>query len=340
MHETELVNLLQAIQHVSVGILGDFCLDAYLSLDPSASEISLETGLPTQAVRRQHYSLGGAGNVANNLSAMGVRYIMTFGVVGNDPFGGEMIRMLNTLKLDSSGLLTQVSDWDTHVYVKPYQGDTEQNRIDFGNFNTLTQETCHLLLQQVEQALPHLDILIINQQVCQGIYTKEFRQQLRSIIRHHPETPFIADSRHYSDDMEGAMRKLNDHEGAMLCCGIVRAPEDPISFREAQSISQELYARWQQTLFLTRREHGCVVHDDTGSHNIHGLRISTPTDPVGAGDSMLAGIAASLASGATPAQAAGFGNLVAGVTVQKLFQTGTASPEEILKIGTDPEYRY
>jgi phosphoglycolate phosphatase-like HAD superfamily hydrolase len=55
---------------------------------------------------------------------------------------------------------------------------------------------------------------------------------------------------------------------------------------------------------------------------------------------MLAGIAAALATGTTPLNAATFGNFVAGVTVQKLFQTGTASPAEILAIGTDPDYVY
>jgi len=73
---------------------------------------------------------------------------------------------------------------------------------------------------------------------------------------------------------------------------------------------------------------------------IPGLHIVNPTDPVGAGDSMLAGMAAALAAGRSPAQAAVFGNFAAGVTVQKLFQTGTASPAEILAIGADPDYVY
>ena len=53
---------------------------------------------------------------------------------------------------------------------------------------------------------------------------------------------------------------------------------------------------------------------------------------------MLAGIAAALAVGCTPADAATFGNLVAGVTVQKLFQTGTASPDDIRQLGESPDY--
>ena len=60
------------MRDVRIGILGDFCLDAYLLIDPAASEASVETGLSTRPVRTQRYSLGGAGNVASNLLAMGV----------------------------------------------------------------------------------------------------------------------------------------------------------------------------------------------------------------------------------------------------------------------------
>ena len=72
MNRNELEALLGDIRRVRIGVIGDFCLDAYWELDASLSEISIETGLATRAVRRQRYSLGGAGNVANNLVAMGV----------------------------------------------------------------------------------------------------------------------------------------------------------------------------------------------------------------------------------------------------------------------------
>jgi len=68
--------------------------------------------------------------------------------------------------------------------------------------------------------------------------------------------------------------------------------------------------------------------------------IISKVDPVGAGDSYLAGAAATLAAGYNMQTAAEIGSYVAGVTVQKLFQTGTASPEEILQMGSDPDFVY
>ncbi len=109
---------------------------------------------------------------------------------------------------------------------------------------------------------------------------------------------------------------------------------------EVEGLCRSLYQRWGKTVFLTRGERGCAVFDREGFHEIPGLLILAPVDPVGAGDSMLAGITAALATGAGPHTAAELGSLVAGVTVQKLMQTGTASPQEILNLGTDPDFRY
>jgi phosphoglycolate phosphatase-like HAD superfamily hydrolase len=68
--------------------------------------------------------------------------------------------------------------------------------------------------------------------------------------------------------------------------------------------------------------------------------ITSKVDTVGAGDSYLAGVASALAAGYSTEIAAIIGTYVAGVTVQKLFQTGTATPEEILAIGIDPDFIY
>jgi len=82
MNHGELKALLEQIPKVRIGILGDFCLDVYLLLEPTASEASLETGLSTCPVRSQRYALGAAGNVANNLQAMGATNLSVFGVIG------------------------------------------------------------------------------------------------------------------------------------------------------------------------------------------------------------------------------------------------------------------
>jgi bifunctional ADP-heptose synthase (sugar kinase/adenylyltransferase) len=184
MTVTALSELLVAIRDVRIGILGDFCLDAYLLLDPEASEASVETGLSTRPVRTQRYALGGAGNVASNLLAMGVTRLSVFGVTGNDPFGVEMGSVLAAAGANTDGLLMQRESWDTHVYMKPHERQKEQHRIDFGNFNQLQVSTLRQLIGAVEASLPELDILIVNQQVISGLHTPGMREALQELIAH------------------------------------------------------------------------------------------------------------------------------------------------------------
>jgi bifunctional ADP-heptose synthase (sugar kinase/adenylyltransferase) len=218
MTAQHLQQLLADIRRVRVGVLGDFCLDAYWTLDPGLSEISIETGLATRAVASQRYSLGGAGNVAANLLAMGVTHVSAFAVLGADPFGREMLRILAGMGVETGGVLVQEGGWETPVYVKPVESGEEQNRIDFGNANRLAPETGRALLATLRSALPGLDILIVNQQLEHGIHTAEFRKALSALLGAGGARipPVIVDSRGHSDDYAGAIRKINDREALRL----------------------------------------------------------------------------------------------------------------------------
>ncbi len=335
----ELSSLLDRIRGARIGIVGDFCLDAYLLVDPAASEISLETGLATRPVRSQRYTLGGAGNVVQNLFAMGVQKLSAFAVIGEDPFGEEMRRLLSARGVSIDGLLVQRENWATHVYMKPYEQEREQHRFDFGNFNDLHPSTADALLRALESALPDLDIVIINQQVMRGLHTVDFRKRLSALIQQNPPGRFIVDSRHFTDHYPGALRKLNILEGARLF-GRESSIQGFLDARESEELARMMFERWERPVFVTRGELGCVIYDASGFHEIPGLLILSPIDSVGAGDSMMAGIASALAVGSDAATAAELGTLVAGVTVQKLMQTGTASPDEILALGADPDFRY
>jgi bifunctional ADP-heptose synthase (sugar kinase/adenylyltransferase)/phosphoglycolate phosphatase-like HAD superfamily hydrolase len=336
----DLVRLLDDIRDVRLAVLGDLCLDVYWFLDASASETSVETGLSTRPVRTQRYALGGAGNVVTNLLAMGVQRVQAFGVVGDDPFGVELVRLLSGAGADTAGVCRQAAGWSTHVYVKPYLGDAEESRLDFGNFNDLDATVADDLAGRLEAALPGLDLVIVNEQVVRGVHASTpFAQALQRLIRQHPAIPFLLDSRHACDRYDGAIRKLNDHE-ALRLEGAERPPEALVTLDEARRAVAALHNRWGRPVFVTRGPRGCLVGDAAGVQEVPGLQILGRTDAVGAGDSFLAGVAAALAAGRRALDAAAFGNFAAGVTVQKLFQTGTASPAEILAIGASPDYAY
>src|ERR1043165_708138 len=82
---------------LAVAVLGDFCLDRYLEIDPAKKEVSLETGLPVHNVVSVRGQPGGAGTVLNNLVALGVGEIFAVGFCGEDGEGYELKRSLAVL---------------------------------------------------------------------------------------------------------------------------------------------------------------------------------------------------------------------------------------------------
>jgi rfaE bifunctional protein kinase chain/domain len=339
MKKELLQKIIGDIKSVKIAVLGDFCLDAYWFIDESKSEISIETGQMTRPVKQQRYSLGGAGNVTNNITALGVQDVRAFGVIGPDPFGYEMVKVMKQNGINPKNLLVQEKNWSTHVYTKPYVGDTEQSRIDFGNFNQLSKKTADLLINNLIKEIPDVDLIIINQQVLSGIHTEYFRNEITKVIQNFPDKIFIADSRNFSASYRGAWRKMNDTEAAILG-GYKKDANDVVLYSEVKKAAMNLFEKFGKPLFITRGARGSLIVNENGITDIHGLMIISRVDPVGAGDSYLAGAASALAAGYSIEIAAEIGSYVAGVTVQKLFQTGTASPGEVLNIGTDPDFVY
>ncbi|MFQ6047759.1 MAG: PfkB family carbohydrate kinase [Phycisphaerae bacterium] len=339
MDRSRLQQILEQITRARLAVLGDFCLDAYWFFDPSGSEISLETGQPTQAVRQQRYGLGGAGNVVNNLIDLGVRRVWALGVVGDDLFGREMVGMLAARGAETAGMVVQSEGWDTPVYGKPYEGQQELRRIDFGVFNRITAQSEQELIERLRRILPELDAVIINQQLARGVHSDSMIERLNRLAAEKPGSLLIVDSRDRAEKYRHVILKLNDLEAARIC-GRAKQPGEPVVADEAEAFARQLFQRTGRPVFITRSRRGNLVFDGRELHIEPGIQLLGRTDPVGAGDTAVAAIGAALAAGATPAEAATLANFAATVTVQKLQQTGTASPDEIIEIGTDPDYVY
>lgn len=339
MKKEQLDKILEDISSVKIAVVGDFCLDSYWFIDEAMSEISVETNQATRPVSEQRYSLGGAGNVTSNLAALGVKDIQAFGVIGTDPFGAEMVKIMRSNGINPDHLFIQDKHWSTHTYAKPYLAGEELNRVDFGNYNVLSKQTADRLIASLNDKIPEVDVVLINQQVPSGIHTDYFKQELLKVIGQFPDKIFIVDSRNFNDFYRGTIRKMNDTEAACLC-GLDKAPDDEVLHSEVVACAEELYKRFRKPLFITRGKKGSLTISEKGISDIPGLMITGRVDTVGAGDSYLAGAASALAAGYDMEAAAATGTFVAGVTVQKLFQTGTATPEEVRAIGSDPDYLY
>ena len=124
----------------------------------------------------------------------------------------------------------------------------------------------------------------------------------------------------------------NDYEAAMAA-GVYRLHEsDHISDETALLAGSKLKDLTRcETLFITQGERGMMVFPTAGEP----IRVPTApctgeVDGTGAGDTVTAAVALSLAAGADIIEAAELANLAAGTTVKKLGTTGTPTYDEIL----------
>ena len=333
MNKQLIENILNKAKTAKIAVIGDFCLDVYWFLNEIAAEKSLETDLPTWPIAEQEYSLGGAGNVVNNLHALGCENIHVFGVVGTEPWGQKLMQKLYKLNVNCEGMITQEKHWATPAYVKPYKEQNELNRIDFGNFNKLDTETLNCLLSLLEKNLQNQDIVIISQQIAGSLFVDEFIEKLLILINKFCDTLFIVDSRHNSGDFPSAILKLNDFTAESMVDNTT--PNGVGVTREnAIKTAKTLYKKFKKTIFITCGLNGCILVDEGIIKEIPSINITGKIDTVGAGDSMLAGICIGLVSGQDAYNSACLGNLAAAVSIQKLYQTGTVSPEELLMMAS------
>ena len=329
MTRRRLEEILDRIRTLRIGVVGDFCIDAYWQLDTGAAEDSLETGKPTHAVRSQRYTPGGGGNVAANLAALGTGTVRAFGVIGPDMFGRELDSLLRQRGIDTSAMVVQDSDWETPVYAKPYLGEIEGERIDFGRWNRMRSEAA--LEGLLRSAMPLLDALVVNQQLEAGVHTPALVRTLNQLAADFSRIPFVLDARTRTSSFLNMISKLNAAEALRLASQAGEVPPgDPRAAlrRNARAIG----ARSRKPVFVTRGAEGILVFDGEEFTDVPALPLRGPVDSVGAGDTTVSAIAATLASGGTLKEAAEMGNLAAAVTVKKRGETGTATGAEVLEV--------
>src|SRR6188508_1679712 len=127
-----------------VAVVGDFCLDRYLEIDPARQEISIETGLPVHNVVHVRSQPGAAGTVLNNLVALGVGHIIPVGFCGEDGEGYELLRALQSLPGVDLTHFIQTPLRRTFTYCKPLvatpgEPPRELSRLDSKNWSQTPQ---------------------------------------------------------------------------------------------------------------------------------------------------------------------------------------------------------
>ncbi|MGB3589151.1 MAG: PfkB family carbohydrate kinase [Tunicatimonas sp.] len=332
-----LTDLFNQISTLRVGVLGDFAVDAYYPLETETGEQSLETGKAVHRGGKIRTSLGDAGNVVNNFSALGVSAIKVVGLQANDLWGRELLHLLHQKRVDTSGLVLQNQQWQSCAYVKPMLGKEEGHRLDFGSYNQADPQLLNQILDNVEATLPSLNILLLNQQFVKPLLNYDIIQKLNHLALQYSECQFVADLRDLGQYAQGMTLKANTVETAKM----LNSPHlDERNTDQCLTLCQALSQQQKCPVLLTRGPYGMIYSDGSQTKAVPGIWHDGEVDPVGAGDTAISTFAACQAVNLDIAQCLKIANAASAVTVRKLHQTGTASPNEIQSLLADCTYVY
>ncbi len=316
-----------------LAVVGDFCLDRYLEIDPARTEISLETGLPVHNVVRVRAQPGGAGTVLNNLAALGVGTLYPVGFAGDDGEGYELRRALAALPGVRLDHFIQTRDRATFTYCKPLvlepnKSPRELNRLDQKNWTPTPTTLAGQLSAAVQACADEVDALALLSQVDTpetGVLTAHVLTAIRDISLAQPARLMLADSRHGLQDFPALDFKMNVAELAAL------GPLGPSpSLAELSRAAAQLARSHARAVFVTLAERGIVgALPDGQVEHVPAWPVQGEIDVVGAGDAVTANLVVALACGATLREALELATAAASIVIHQLGTTGTASVAQI-----------
>jgi bifunctional ADP-heptose synthase (sugar kinase/adenylyltransferase) len=316
-----------------LAVVGDFCLDRYLEIDPSKAETSIETGLPVRNVIKVRSQAGAAGTVLNNLAALGVGTIFPVGFCGMDGEGYELQQALSALpgvKLDHflATPLRRTFCYCKPLVVGPGKPPRELERLDSKNWTSTPSLVVQGLLKSLGALRGKVDAVIVMDQVSEpetGTVTAQVRETLTTFF---PGTLMIADSRLGLADYPPVIFKMNAAELGLLA-GLGQAP----SVVQIQEAACKLAERNGQPVIITMAERGIMGAQPDGLiEQVPALPLRGPIDIVGAGDAVTANAMAALAAGATLREAIELAAVGSSIVIHQLGTTGTASVAQLREL--------
>jgi len=303
----------------TVAVLGDLMLDRYLW--GRVDRISPEAPVPVVEVERESESLGGAGNVALNLRALGAEPVL-IGAVGDDAAGERLRASLAERGVDGRAILVDGSR-PTTVKTRIIAHSQQVVRADHESRADLAGEPLDRLLGVLERELPGCQALVVSD-YGKGVVQARTLEAALPLARRE-RVPVCVDPKESHIDAYRGVSILtpNQHEAGWVMGRRVTDEESLMSvgwgLQKRLDVDAALVTRGPEGMSLFERS-GRYTHLPTVAREVF--------DVTGAGDTVVSVVALALASGADYPEACYLANHAAGVVIREVG-TATCSPGDL-----------
>lgn len=297
-----------------VMVVGDVMLDEFIW--GKVSRISPEAPVPVVEVRSRSVMPGGAANVVNNIQTLGGKAVLV-GVCGDDPHGATLRQILNDKGADTVGLIA-AGDRQTILKTRIIAHHQQVVRVDTENRNGHNPAVLLEVARVVEEKMESVDAVVI-EDYDKGLIEQKLVDLIVALARKKKKIVAVDPKKGHFLDYRGVTVLTPNKGEALAQLGIEQEERAP----GLEEIGRRLLRKWEcRAVLLTLGEEGMFLME----RGQKPFRIPTVArevfDVSGAGDTVVAALTVSLASGANFREAAEIANYAAGVVVGKV---GTAA---------------
>jgi D-beta-D-heptose 7-phosphate kinase/D-beta-D-heptose 1-phosphate adenosyltransferase len=326
---SQISDLLSRLSDACVICIGDLMLDRYV--EGRVSRLSPEAPIPVLEVQRETSMLGGAGNVLRNLAALGVTTEL-IAAVGVDRAGHELASLL-AKEEHVTPRLVSIPGRETSVKTRFVAGNQQLLRADREVTDAVATADRQSLLEDAVAALASLPKApLVLSDYGKGVLGDTLVAELIGLARVERRAVVVDPKGRDFGKYRGATLVTPNRQELALATGLPTETDEEVAAAGRRVIE----AHGIVAVLATRSERGMTLVERDAVHHLP-ARAREVFDVSGAGDTVVAIVAASIAAGAPLPLAAKLANLGAGVVVGKVG-TAVVHPAEILTALHESEF--
>lgn len=300
-------------------VIGDLILDEFIW--GKVKRISPEAPVPVVEVQKESLRLGGSANVVNNLSALGCQVALS-GVIGNDSNGKRLTAILQEMNVDYKGVVIK-ENRPTAIKTRVIAQHQQIVRFDREKVMPVMQSTIDKIKAYIMMNISSMDAVIISD-YGKGVITEDLLSEILPDISKN-NIPIAVDPKPLNFlSYQGVTVITPNHHEASEAAGMETDSSEGLK----KAGTKLLKSNKSQSILITRGENGMSLFEKGGDETHIPTVARDVYDVTGAGDTVIATMALSLASSATLRESAILANHAAGIVVGKLG-TATTTVDEI-----------
>lgn len=282
MARTDFEKLFEAFANIKIGVLGDVMLDTYWW--GHVERISPEAPVPIVALEKKEYRIGGAGNVALNLSCLGAQ-VSIISVIGNDEDGATLKKLFSSNKINTGYLLQNASRITTSKS-RIISRNQQMMRLDSEITSDLAKQDEDLLLKKVEEYISsEKPSALILEDYNKGVLTERVINEVIELCKRYGVITTVDPKRKNFLSYKGVdifkpnMKEVKEGLNLLI---------DDINKGILDDIHNKLQDKLHHSIsFITLSERGVYYRDGKGSRIVPS-HLRNIADVSGAGDTVIA----------------------------------------------------